>query len=239
MGHPDRLVDVTPLVGVEIKVAGLRQIHRWGDPDTDHVPDEYMIQVQWYMNLLQAVRWDLAVLLGQQFRIYKIPPHGDLQGALYQIAKRFWEDHVLTNTPPPVDHTEGTRRMLAQLYPQNTLEIRGATDEDIILAADLRMARRELERFELMEARLKHQLMDRIGIADGITGPGFTITWKKSKDGEATNWQALATDLSARWTLDEMEKLLKIYTTPKHGVRRFLAKFADDTKEATSGDTHQ
>jgi putative phage-type endonuclease len=240
-GSPDRLVDGSPLVGVDAKMAGLRQAGRFGEEGTDQIPEEYLLQCQWYLRLLQAVRWDLAVLLGQQFRIYKIEPHQELQDALLDIARKFWFDHVLTKSPPAVDHTAGARRLLQMVYPIQQDEIRPATEEEVLLAHDLRTATRELERFATVQAKLRNLLCNHIGLAEGIAGPGFRFTWKRTKDSQVTDWEnackAFARMLiqNAGYSQEDIDKIIRsLYTETRSGTRRFRATFYDDKEEAGS-----
>jgi putative phage-type endonuclease len=236
MGSPDRLVDGDPLVGCELKMAGLRQIARWGPDGTDAMPDEYLIQCQWYAKLTDASRWDLAVLLGQQFRIYRIYPHPELQAAMFEIGRKFWFDHVVPKVPPPIDHSEGAKRLLAKIYPWNTEQLRGATDEEIALASMLRHVTRDIDERDQLFRATRNKLCDRIGLADGIEGPGFKLTWKRTKDLDFTDWKGLALGLldAHGYTKDLQQTMIAQRTEKKKGVRRFVARFADGDEEAGS-----
>jgi putative phage-type endonuclease len=233
MGSPDRLVDAAPLVGLELKMAGLRQSGRWGEAGTDQIPDDYLLQVQWYARLTDAVRWDLAVLLGQEFRIYRVEPHKDLQQALHDIAARFWFEHVVPKVAPAIDHTEGARRLLQTVFPIQQDEIRPATDEEVLLAHDLRVATRELERFALVQAKMRNLLCNHIGFAEGIAGPDFRFVWKRTKDGRATDWEAVARRAMQRMPTEMQEAIIAEHSTVRSGVRRFRATFNDQEEAGT------
>lgn len=230
MGSPDRLVGDDFKVGMDAKMAGLRQAGRWGEEGTDVVPEEYLLQAQWYLSLLDAERWDLAVLLGQQFKIYRINPQKTLQQALRDEGARFWFDHVLPKIPPKVDHSEGARRMLEKIYPMNQDEIRPAADEELALAASYRQQMRALQDGEVKLARLRNLLCDRIGLAEGIVGPDFKFTWKRTKDSQHIDWEALAKYLlKSTIGSSEMKALwLAEYTSMKPGIRRFRSTFQED-----------
>jgi putative phage-type endonuclease len=234
IGSPDRLVDATPLVGLELKMAGLHQAGRWGEPGTDQIPDAYLLQVQWYARLTEAVRWDLAVLLGQEFRIYRVEPHKDLQQALHEIAARFWFDHVVAKVAPEIDHSEGARRLLHTVFPIQQDEIRPATEEEVLLAHDLRTASRELERFALVQAKLRNLLCSHIGFAEGIAGPDFRLSWKRTKDGRTTDWEAVARRAMQRMPAEMQQAIIAEHSTVRSGVRRFRATFHDDDEAAES-----
>jgi putative phage-type endonuclease len=233
MGSPDRLVDAAPLVGLELKMAGLRQAGRWGEPGTDQIPEGYLLQVQWYARLTEAVRWDLAVLLGQEFRIYRVNPHPDLHQALHDIAARFWFDHVVPKVAPEIDHSEGARRLMHTVFPIQQDEIRPATDEEVLLAHDLRTASRELERFALVQAKLRNLLCSHIGFAEGIAGADFRLVWKRTKDGRVTNWEAVARRAMERMPGEMQAEIIAEHSTTRPGVRRFRATFNDQEEAGT------
>jgi putative phage-type endonuclease len=229
MGSPDRLVE-DGQVGMDAKMAGLRQAGRWGEEGTDAVPEEYLLQAQWYLSLIGAQRWDLAVLLGQQFRIYRINPHKDLQQALHDIGARFWFEHVLTKVPPPVDHTEGARRMLDKIYPIQRDEIRPATDEEMALATSYRQQQHAAQEAEIKLARLRNLLCDRIGLAEGIVGPDFKFTWKRIRDSQHTDWEGVAQAFRKLGQIPDtaVADILRDYTTSRPGQRRFRSTYQED-----------
>lgn len=68
----------------------------------DQVPDWYLLQCAHYMAVTGADLWFLAVLIGgNDFRIYTIRRDLELEAVLERKAERFWNDHVLAQTPPP------------------------------------------------------------------------------------------------------------------------------------------
>lgn len=68
----------------------------------DQVPDWYLLQCAHYMAVTGADLWFLAVLIGgNNFRIYTIARDLELEAVLIRKASRFWNDHVLAQTPPP------------------------------------------------------------------------------------------------------------------------------------------
>lgn len=229
MGSPDYLVDADPTIGVEIKMAGLRQADKWGPEGTDQIPTSYLLQCQWYAQrrLLNAARMDLGVLLGQEFRVYKIEPHPDLQEALFEIAARFWFDHVLPKVPPPMDHSDGARRLLDRIYPIHVDDIRAATDEEMALATSYRQQQHAAQEAEIKLARLRNLLCDRIGMAEGIVGPDFKLTWKRSKDGQQTDWEGVAQAFRKLGQIPDtaVADILRDYTTSRPGQRRFRSTF--------------
>jgi putative phage-type endonuclease len=100
---------------LEIKTAGSRQSHLWGEPGTDAVPQQYVCQVMHYMAVTGLESADLAVLVaGQRFRIYHVPRDEQLIDWLMERESAFWRC-VETDTPPE-DRRIGDA---AKLFPES------------------------------------------------------------------------------------------------------------------------
>lgn len=122
---PDRLgysFDA-PTVDVELKTArsewaevdGERQ-QVWGEPGTDAVPRQYLIQVQHQLAVLDDLpSADVAVLIaGSDFRIYTIHRSQPLIDELTKIEAGFWA-MVQSRTPPAPDWTHPDTPKLLEL----------------------------------------------------------------------------------------------------------------------------
>jgi putative phage-type endonuclease len=229
VGSPDRLV-AHRRIGVDAKMAGMRQMWRWGQEGTDRVPDEYHAQAQWYLNLTGFERWDIAVLLGQSFKIYRVEPNADLQAALIGICERFWRDHIEKRVPPPADHSDNARKMLQALYPREQEPLRPATDEEVTLVRELRKIQKDLDLLDRHRHYTLNRLRETIALADGIAGDGFRITWRRAKDIERVDWKAVAEDAMARLPYDEGDHLVSKYTTTQLG-QRILRPYFKEAEE--------
>ena len=113
-GSPDFLAADNPSLMIEIKTAAEEMLYQtdesgyplWGDPGTEEIPQNYFIQVQYYMGLIGRTRTELAVFfLGakREFRIYEIKFDKELYDLLVLKGVEFWEAYVKTKTPPPID----------------------------------------------------------------------------------------------------------------------------------------
>lgn len=243
VGTPDYRIADAP-VGVECKFPGWRQAHRWGFAETDEIPEEALCQAQWYLWLYRGTikRWDVAALLGQELRIYRIAPQPDLQALLLARAEEFWQGHVLTQRPPAPDASAGTCEMLAAIYPRDVEPIRAATPDEEALAAQVWEARHGRDQTEERLAGLENALRYAIGAAAGIEGPFGRITYKRTKDSPQTAWESVARAIWDEWAsfhaglvqqqiLEDsgksiiFEEIIKEHTTTKPGTRRLLPKW--------------
>lgn len=218
IGSPDRLV-AHQRIGMDAKMAGVFQARRWGDEQSDRIPEEYHAQAQWYLSLTGFERWDVAVLLGQTFRIYRLAPHADLIDALISIGEHFWRDHVEKRVPPEIDYTDNARRMLQTLYPREQEPLRPATDEEVRLARSLREVQEELGVLDQQRHQLLNRLRECIGFADGIAGPGFRITWRRHKDHQVIDWEGAFALATALLPMEHIKALLARCTKTRPGLR--------------------
>lgn len=215
LGTPDRLVRGAEM-GVEFKTAGIRSAAQWGEGE-DAAPPRYIVQCQWYMAITGYRRWDLAVLIGgQDFRIYPLMEDPQLQSHLLEIGGRFWREHILSQTPPPVDGSPAWGELVARTYRTHSEEMIGETPTAREWATRLATARVALREAEERERLAMTQLKELIGPHAGIQGDGWSVTWKKTKDSTVTDWKALAQ------TLHPKPELVQQFSTTKEGARRFL-----------------
>ena len=98
---------------IEAKTAGLigrpRYLDDFGTAGTDEVPTHILVQAHHQLACVEAqpgwpsIRDVLvpALLVGRGFVLYQIEKNAELCAALVEDGTRFWQDHILTDTPPP------------------------------------------------------------------------------------------------------------------------------------------
>jgi putative phage-type endonuclease len=174
---------------VEAKLVGLRSIYMWGAGNTDEqesdaVPLHYLCQAQWQMWVTGRSWCDVAALLGTEYRTYRIRANPGVQAQLAARGKAFWTQHVVANTPPPIDGSEGAREMLKQLYPRSGADRVAADPEMEDLVAKLLAARQSLERIESEKQLRENEIKSRLKDARGAYGDGWTIRYAETKAGK-------------------------------------------------------
>lgn len=175
---PDFAVFGESRVG-EIKCVGWRSATHWTS-EIDGVPDYYRPQLEWQCEVTGADEADMAALIGgTDFRIYRIKRDRELAGMFIDLATKFWRDHVLAKTPPPVNGTEGAKRMLAKLFPRNVGPVKQADNETERLVSELKA----LDMLDAKRLELENKLKNAIADADGIDGDGWAVTYKANKNG--------------------------------------------------------
>ena len=221
-----------PHAVLECKTGGLtggawRISQDWGEPGTDEVPQQYLIQCHWQLFVLSGLHpgmnyADLAALIGNLgYREYRILPDEQLWGLLYEQAERFWQDYVLAQKPPEPGPSKDATTALSHLYPRHSEDLLESTPTIDELATELHAAQVLLKATEADSDALKNQLRAIIADAYGIKGEWGKAIWTKSKDSERTDWKALAEKLLSTLQPDVRAELLEKHTTVKEGIRSF------------------
>ncbi len=217
LGHAETTWDRN----VQIKTASLRVADRWGEADDD-VPEEYLVQVQYEMAVAGLDQTDLPVLIGgNEMRIYRLRADEELQASLIESAERFWRDHIEKQVAPDVDGSEQWSNFLKRRFPRDERPLLPATEEARFLLGALGLARRNKEAAETAETEAANKLKSIIGEAAGIDG---IATWKRVKDSQKTDWEAICRELPA-----VPADLIAKHTTTKPGYRRFCPKLPKES----------
>lgn len=115
IGHPDGLVLDARCV-YEGKTA--RTDRGFGEPGTDQVPQDYILQVQHYMVLTGFPVCDLGVLIGgQDYRQYRIPADPELQEMVIEAEHDLWQRIQKGEPPTPDWEHANTAAAIRKLYP--------------------------------------------------------------------------------------------------------------------------
>lgn len=235
LASADRLVSGEKR-GVELKSENLFQ-DKFGDEGTDQVPEHYLIQCAHYMAVYNYDAWDVALLHGGvDFKTYTIHRDLELEKEMISQLLDWWNTHVVADVPPDIDGSNAWALYLTKKHKANILPITDANAEAAILARKLDGGKRMQKALDLGVAQLENQLKAIIGDHDGIRGDFGKITWKKTKDGLTTDWEAVAGDIAiAKGMHPEMfRQYVEGRTIPRIGSRRFLFT---PSKEIANGAT--
>lgn len=195
------------------------------------VPGDVMVQVTHQMGVSGIPHADVAVLTPRGFTVYGVPFDRAFWDAILSQEETFRE-RIRLHLPPPPDASESSRKALARLHPEDSGEILEADPVATEIVRDLLEAKAVAKNLEGTIGSLENSLRFLLGEASGLKGPGFTVSYRKTRDSERVNWQGLAESLdgiigeSAPDRRDEVETLRGIYTTTTLGSRRLLVKEA-------------
>ena len=143
----------------------------------------------------------------------------------------WWNEYVVPNVAPPV--TGADNRLLSTLYPQDQGKTIGAPNWLEKWAESLGGGRDSMALAKEIREEAEAEIKAVMGDATEIIGEDWKATWKKSKDGETTDWKEVVGDLRTATTLhnnptlgvltlQEIDDAIKARTEPKVGSRMFL-----------------
>ena len=155
-------------------------------------------QVAWQLGCTGYPVADVAVLSPDSLTIYEQQSDGQLFSDLIAVAADF--RRRLADGGPFARSEERIRRdHPADDGSEITADAEVA--DAVIALLDLRA---QIARHEATEKALKAAIEARMGTAAVMTGPGFRVTWKRTRDQEVTDWKAVAGSLLA--TLSETDR---------------------------------
>lgn len=193
---PDRIVGGLARRLVSIK-APRRKTDAWGEPGTDHVPPEYVLQLQWEHAVCAshgalAEEMHLAALLDGDLVVYHVRADLELQAWMLDYVERWWARHVVGGEEPSLDGSAQAKAWLAKRFADRGAE-RAATPHEVRLMVELELAEREAEKWQAEVETLGNGLRLSMGEAARIEAPNGVATWKADKNGKRsfrTKWNS-------------------------------------------------
>lgn len=232
---PDALVcpasdlGADPTHGLEVKCPEWRDAERWGEPGTDDVPTEYLVQCVWSMHVVKLPRWDVAALIGaHDYREYRIDRDDELEGMLVQEVERFWRDYVLTGEPPPPDGSTEYSQYLAKKHSIVRNQFVDATTDMVEMIVNLRHAKAMEKQAGRDIAMLEQEIKVIVGNAAGIEykngNETVRLTCRPRKGRVVVDWSAIMDELVAKGVVrsDYLNSLLTTYSRESTASRPLL-----------------
>ncbi len=172
---------------VEIKTSGLlnpmfrAEEEGWGADGTDEVPFRVVAQVQFALMLSGAPRGHVGAFLGCGVgpRHYVIEAHAALQAEIRRRCYAFWNDHVLTRTPPEAVPSLDTLKVVRR-EPAKSVEI------DADLLERYRDVKAQAAMVKAAEDEAKAALLNALSDAEEGYSPFGTVTYMANKRGVRT-----------------------------------------------------
>jgi putative phage-type endonuclease len=184
MDEPDALFHSEGVLAtktlLECKTASHYVKNQWGEAGTDEVPLNYLVQCAWYLLLTGCERADLAVFFSStDFRIYTIHKDLELESTLLEKALAFWNNYVLSNTPPPPVSEADCKLLYKQSKTAKCVE----ADSNILASLNqLPKLNETISECEERISLIKQAVMEHMQDADTLTLNGATLaTWKAPK----------------------------------------------------------
>jgi len=189
----------------------------WEPPEVkaDGIPIYYLPQVTWEMAVLDIDRADVAALIAGNLAVYHVHFNQRLFELLLREAEKFWH-YVEKQEPPPLDHTDASKRFLEREFPRHqTDELVVADTETEGLILEYREIRAKAEELERKRKEMENLIKANIGDKAGLRGPWGKITWKATKDRTNIDLKALRAEvpeIAERYTITKPgSRVLRVY----------------------------
>ena len=160
----------------EAKTASQYKAEQW----EDGVPEEYILQVQHYLEVCGMDKAYIAALIGgNKFVFHTIYRDDELIRNLVSREKDFWEGCVLTGTEPVMDDSDATRDYLNQKY-SDPIEGSIQLQEDMkSVLAEYQDVDCKVKELEKQKTGLANQIKAAMGEYETGEVDGTVVSWKK------------------------------------------------------------
>lgn len=200
---------------LECKTANAFTAHKWGETGTDDIPDDYVVQCQWYAGIARVETVDLAVLIGgSDFRLYTIAAVPALFDALLEAAARFWK-LVDNGTPPDPQTLEDAKRLWPQHIATKTEIVGVQTWRDCESLIDIK---NQIKVLEEEKKQVELRIVSTFGDAERIDYDGDRLaTWKTQEAAriDAKALRAEHPDIADKFTTTSSTRVLRLAPSKK------------------------
>lgn len=169
----------------------------WGQPGSDKVPGEYLLQLQWEWaihashGLQLDEEMDLAAMVDGDLAVYPVKADLELQAWLLEAAGAWWKRHVVDGEQPDLNGSDQAKAWLKSRFPKDDDSVRPAAQNEVRLMVELEFAEGERDGAAQRFDDLANQLRQSMGATARLTGPNGYVTWKTDKRGNKafrTKW---------------------------------------------------
>jgi len=177
VGHIDRWV-VGEDALFEAKTCSAWKEREW---DGEDIPQEYVLQVNWYLGILRKKKGYIAVLIGgQKFTWKSIDFSEPLFLKQVEAARNFYEEHLLKEIPPLAVGKDN--ELLTSLFPESVereLELEDKEKEEFDMLLDDRSGAIEsLKHCEEAISEVEAKIKQRLGEFESTKTSNYSVSWK-------------------------------------------------------------
>lgn len=172
---------------VQAKTARTRE--GWGEPGSDQIPQDYLIQVQHEMLVSVLPVTDVPILFGgQDFALYEVPADRELQQMILEGEHEFWQRVERGEPPDPVNLNDVNLRYGRRSIP-NSMQ---ASSELLEACMRLKALRAESERVKAVADAIEVEIKAFLGDNEAVVhGREVICTWKQQKGRTSFDHQGL------------------------------------------------
>lgn len=178
IGHIDRRITGSDEI-LECKTCSAWKAKEW---EGEGIPQEYILQVMWYLGITGKSKGYIAVLIGGQRFIWKeISFDQELFDKMVEAAKTFVEVNVAEDVAPIA--ISGDSATLMRMYPEEAEKIvlKRQDKETDDLVNEIQALKRVVDNAEGEKEALEARLKQLIGDMEGVETLSYRVTWKAQK----------------------------------------------------------
>lgn len=221
-----------PILGkgvFEAKTAHYMLRDEW---DGEDVPNQYYIQVQHNMAVMDYQFAYLAVLIGgNTYKHYYIERDQEFIDYLIMIEKNFWENHVLQRIPPAFSGHDEEKKMLNEQYPDSEQRegyIVNLPNNCIQIVEQIDAYKNVIKVMQEKQQALENELKATLGTTEMAFAGSHKVTWKTAVNGNRTLRIKLdSQDERNKFyerLLKNVQSEIKTITKEYEGIEKELAK---------------
>ena len=162
----------------------------WGKVGSDEIPQEYLLQVQHGMIVMDYKICDVTVsVAGNKPKFFMVEADNDLQEMIVEGEAKFW-DMVQSRTPPEAISNDDVFKMYSRVNGTSVV----ISPEIKIALRDLCVIRENIKLFEANKESMEVKIKSFMGAAEMLVDiDNFTnlCTWKQAKGAERVDTKAL------------------------------------------------
>jgi len=193
---------------LEVKTTGSRSRF------ADGLPDDVTAQVAWQCMVAEVEGCDVAVLVSNEAVLtFAYERDRELEANLLTVAVDFRAR--LAAGGPFAQSAESVKRR----FPADDGSEITADAEVAQAVSDLLRLRSQRKAAEAAEEALEVAIKTRMGPATVMTGPGWRVTWKATKDREETDWKSVSAAALASMPETDRTAIVGLHTTVRPGFR--------------------
>jgi putative phage-type endonuclease len=212
IGAPDRQTDHPGIL--QIKNAAWFKEEDWYDGPPPYI----QMQVQAEMACTGAEWASTAVLIGgNKFKHVDVERNQGVIDEIEEQVEHFWHTYVLTRTPPEIDGSEATSRMLRRLHPMDDGSTVYLTEEDLAVVQSWEAAKAEItvsNRAQKVHKALKDESDNRLRAAIG------SATFGALPDGRILSLRHTTKDAEIKAVEEKIYRRLKFESTTPKGKQK-------------------
>ena len=197
----------------EVKTHNMWMFEDYGDEFSGDVPDRVFCQAQFHCaaNDTDECRV-ISSFGGEKPLVFIVQRDPVVWKNIHKACVAFWENHVKTKTPPPVDGSAECTSLLNRT-PRANESLLEPIASDIETHKKLEKVKGQIKSLEAEKDELCNYFKDRIGENLGIANDALRYTWKANKPSTVINYKGLINELSPD------PELLAKYTKTEEGNR--------------------